>query len=170
MDQGFLDDRAVIAISGPGARDFLQGLVTNDILSGLAPGSGLYTALLSPQGNVNAVLDWELATLGDTLADLGWLVATWREPGEPHLFESPTGADGWARRDDLVRMYVASTGRDISDLAWYQAFALWRLACICEGIYARYRSGAMGDDGFDIEEQGRQVLALVHAADQLLRG
>ena len=52
MDQAFLDDRAVIAISGPGARDFLQGLVTNDILSGLAPGSGLYTALLSPQGKI----------------------------------------------------------------------------------------------------------------------
>jgi folate-binding protein YgfZ len=52
MDPAFLDDRAIIAISGPEARDFLQGLVTNDILSGLAPGAGLYTALLSPQGKI----------------------------------------------------------------------------------------------------------------------
>jgi folate-binding protein YgfZ len=52
MDQAFLDDRAVVAISGPPARDFLQGLVTNDILSGLAPGTGLYAALLSPQGKI----------------------------------------------------------------------------------------------------------------------
>jgi hypothetical protein len=52
MDPAFLDDRAIIAISGPQARNFLQGLVTNDILSGLAPGSGLYTALLSPQGKI----------------------------------------------------------------------------------------------------------------------
>lgn len=52
MDPAFLDDRAIIAISGPQARDFLQGLVTNDIVSGLAPGSGLYTALLSPQGKI----------------------------------------------------------------------------------------------------------------------
>lgn len=52
MDPAFLDDRAIIAISGPGARDFLQGLVTNDIISGLAPGSGLYAALLSPQGKI----------------------------------------------------------------------------------------------------------------------
>jgi folate-binding protein YgfZ len=52
MDPAVLDDRAIIAISGPQARDFLQGLVTNDILSGLAPGSGLYTALLSPQGKI----------------------------------------------------------------------------------------------------------------------
>jgi folate-binding protein YgfZ len=52
MDRAFLDDRAIIAISGPQARDFLQGLVTNDIAGGLAPGSGLYTALLSPQGKM----------------------------------------------------------------------------------------------------------------------
>src|ERR1700761_470953 len=52
MDPAFLDDRAIIAISGQQARDFLQGLVTNDIVSGLAPGTGLYTALLSPQGKI----------------------------------------------------------------------------------------------------------------------
>jgi folate-binding protein YgfZ len=52
MDPAFLDDRAVLAISGPQARDFLQGLVTNDIVNGLAPGAGLYTALLSPQGKI----------------------------------------------------------------------------------------------------------------------
>ena len=62
MDPAFLDDRAIIAISGPQARDFLQGLVTNDILSGLAPGSGLYTALLSPQGKI--LFDF-LVTEGD---------------------------------------------------------------------------------------------------------
>ena len=52
MEPAFLDDRAVLAISGPGAREFLQGLVTNDVVGGLAPGSGLYTALLSPQGKI----------------------------------------------------------------------------------------------------------------------
>jgi tRNA-modifying protein YgfZ len=52
MDPAFLDDRAIIAISGPEARDFLQGLVTSDIVGVLAPGSGLYTALLSPQGKI----------------------------------------------------------------------------------------------------------------------
>ena len=62
MDAVFLDDRAVLAISGPEARDFLQGLVTNDITGGLAPGSGLYTALLSPQGKI--LFDF-LVTEGD---------------------------------------------------------------------------------------------------------
>src|SRR5258706_1309942 len=62
MEPAFLDDRAVLAISGPGARDFLQGLVTNDIVNGLAPGTGLYTALLSPQGKI--LFDF-LVTEGD---------------------------------------------------------------------------------------------------------
>ena len=62
MEPAFLDDRAVLAISGPQARDFLQGLVTNDIAGGLAPGMGLYTALLSPQGKI--LFDF-LVTEGD---------------------------------------------------------------------------------------------------------
>jgi tRNA-modifying protein YgfZ len=62
MDPAFLDDRAVLAISGPQAREFLQGLVTNDIVNGLAPGAGLYTALLSPQGKI--LFDF-LVTEGD---------------------------------------------------------------------------------------------------------
>jgi folate-binding protein YgfZ len=62
MEPAFLDDRAVLAISGPQARDFLQGLVTNDMVGGLAPGSGLYTALLSPQGKI--LFDF-LVTEGD---------------------------------------------------------------------------------------------------------
>src|SRR5438045_799037 len=62
MEAVLLDDRAVLAISGPEARDFLQGLVTNDIVNGLAPGTGLYTALLSPQGKI--LFDF-LVTEGD---------------------------------------------------------------------------------------------------------
>src|SRR3954467_6516712 len=62
MDPAFLDDRAVLALSGPEARLFLQGLVTNDVVNSLAPGSGLYTALLSPQGKI--LFDF-LVTEGD---------------------------------------------------------------------------------------------------------
>ncbi|MFG2043654.1 phosphotransferase family protein [Dactylosporangium sp. NPDC048998] len=120
--------------------------------------------LLSPQGRINAVLDWELATLGDTLADVGWLVATWREPGEVELLESPAAQPGFADRGELLVMYAARTGRDVSDIPWYQAFALWRLACISEGIYARYSGGVMGDDGFDAQAEGRHVIQLAEAA------
>jgi aminoglycoside phosphotransferase (APT) family kinase protein len=132
------------------------GLVHGDFRPG--------NTLLSDDGRVNAVLDWELATLGDTVADLGWLLATWRHPGEVEIFESPTGHAGWLRREQLAERYARATGRDVSDIGWYIAFALWRLTCIGEGIYTRYRSGVMGDDGFDVEAQGRLVLDLAEAS------
>jgi aminoglycoside phosphotransferase (APT) family kinase protein len=132
------------------------GLVHGDFRPG--------NVLLSPQGRINAVLDWELATLGDTLADVGWLVATWREPGEVELLSSPTAHPGFADRGELLAMYAARTGRDVSDIPWYQAFALWRLACISEGIFARYSDGVMGDDGFDAAAEGPHVIQLAEAA------
>jgi aminoglycoside phosphotransferase (APT) family kinase protein len=125
--------------------------------------------LLSAGGRVNAVLDWELATLGDTLADLGWMAATWRQPGEEEVLESPTAHAGFPSRDELIELYQTKTGRDVSDIGWYQAFALWRLACISEGIFARYSRGVMGDDGYDFEAAGRHVLRLAEAARQALR-
>lgn len=136
------------------------GLVHGD----LRPGN----VLLSPDGRVNAVLDWELATLGDTLADLGWLVATWRMPGEPELLESPTAHPGWLSRAELINRYSERTGHDVSDIGWYRAFALWRLTCIGEGIYSRYRAGVMGNDGFDIEAQALLVVRLAEAAHAAL--
>ncbi|MDQ7909073.1 phosphotransferase family protein [Phytohabitans sp. ZYX-F-186] len=132
------------------------GLVHGDFRPG--------NVLLSPDGHINAVLDWELATLGDTLADLGWLVATWRQPGEAELLESPTAHPGFASREELVAAYQAGTGRDVSDLPWYQAFALWRLACIFEGIFVRYSTGVMGDDGVDPAAEGERVVRLAEAA------
>lgn len=124
--------------------------------------------LLASDGTVNAVLDWELCSLGDPMADLGWILATWRQPGETEIYQSPSGHRGFLSRDQLIHRYQASTGRDVSDPAYYVAFALWRLACIYEGIYARYKNGAMGDDGVEIEAQGRIAVSLAEAAWQAL--
>lgn len=124
--------------------------------------------LLDNFGKVTAVLDWELATLGDTMADLGWLTAYWRQPGEIELLSSPTAHIGWWSRDQVVERYREQTGRDLSDLGWYQAFALWRLTCISEGIYARYRDGAMDDDEFDVDAQADHVLLLAEASRDAL--
>lgn len=115
-------------------------------------------------GNITAVLDWELCTLGDTLADLGWLLATWVEPGEAELHESPTGHPGFLSRTEMAALYARETGREVSGIGFYVAFSLWRLACIYEGIYARYRGGAMGAHDLDVEAQGRRVVALAEAA------
>ena len=103
------------------------------------------------RATINAVLDWELCTLGDPLADVGWLLVYWSDPGETRSPQDPTAAGGFVSRAELVARYGDLSGRDVTRVAYYEAFGLWRLACISEGVYARYRRGAMGDDGVDLE-------------------
>ena len=102
--------------------------------------------ILGPDGELRAVLDWELATLGDTLADLGWLISSWVEPGEPVRgpFPPPTSATGFPTRAELVERYAQATGRDLSDLPYYLAFARWR-----SGVHRRGRAQPLpaGGDG-----------------------
>ncbi len=96
-----------------------------------------------------AILDWEMATIGDPLADLGYLVATWCEPGSeshPLLLTTVTRRSGFPTRDELIARYADQTGRDTSKLTWYQAFALWKAAVFCEAIYKRYLRGERTDD------------------------
>jgi len=74
----------------------------------------------------------------------------WPEPGEKTaLGHLATSMPGFARRDELIERYSALTGRTVDKLGFYVAFAYWKLACIIEGVYARYVAGAMGDDNFD---------------------
>jgi aminoglycoside phosphotransferase (APT) family kinase protein len=124
--------------------------------------------MVGADGAVRAVLDWELCTLGDPLADLGWLAADWAEPGEPtaHLRGEPvTALPGFPPRSAVVARYVERTGADVSRLDFYMSLALWKLACIAEGVYARYRAGVMGDDGADVVESfGERVIMLAEEA------
>jgi aminoglycoside phosphotransferase (APT) family kinase protein len=96
-----------------------------------------------------AILDWEMATIGDPLADLGYLVATWCEPGSeahPLLLTTVTQRPGFPTRQELISRYAERTGRDTSKLDWYQAFALWKAAVFCEAIYKRYLRGERADE------------------------
>ncbi len=105
------------------------------------------------RGTINAVLDWELCTLGDPLADLGYLGVYWYN-GDPAALRAndPTPAGGFMAYADLVERYARRTGRDVSGIDYYIAFGCWRLAVISEGVYSRYVNGAMGDGGeLDIE-------------------
>jgi len=114
-------------------------------------------------GRVAAVLDWELCTLGDPLADLGYLGVYWSDgPSSALRANDPTPAGGFAKYRDLVNRYAERTGRDVSAIDYYVAFSCWRLAVISEGVYARYLHGAMGDQSgidFDTMKLGPEGLA-----------
>ncbi|CAN0380075.1 unnamed protein product, partial [Phaeothamnion confervicola] len=109
------------------------------------------------EGRIAAVLDWELCTLGDPLADVGYLGVYWFDGNSANVrANDPTSAGGFPSYSDLLERYEARTGRDLSEIPYYVAFSCWRLAVISEGVYARYLHGAMGDQG-DIDLDGFKV-------------
>jgi len=126
----------------------------------------LDNAMIDETGEVIAVLDWEICTLGDPLADLGLLMVYWARPGDGFsaLPGAATSLDGFPERDELVAAYVAAGGREVTDLGYYTAFGYWKLACILEGVYARYKAGAMGNDGADADAFGNVVSLLGDAS------
>jgi aminoglycoside phosphotransferase (APT) family kinase protein len=105
------------------------------------------------RGCVNAVLDWELCTLGDPLADVGYIGVYWADPGTDQARPNdPTGIEGFPSYAELLERYETRTGRDLSGIDYYIAFGSFRLAVISEGVYARYLHGAMGDQGISDEQ------------------
>jgi aminoglycoside phosphotransferase (APT) family kinase protein len=128
--------------------------------------------LVTGEGRIAAVLDWELCTLGDPLADLGYVLNNWAMPGETGpaargAAMSPTAAGGFPDRETLVARYEALTGRDASGIAYYRAFQYWRLAAIVEGVLARYLKGVMGAEA-NTDLFRKQVDGLAEAAQALL--
>ena len=116
-----------------------------------------------------AVLDWEMGAIGDPRADVGYLLATYSEPGGPPnpLGTSPiTALAGFPSRAELVERYVAESGRAIEPLAWFEALALWKAAVFCEAIYGRYVRGELGAEDTRAArfEQGVPYLAEAAAA------
>ncbi len=131
----------------------------------------LDNCMLADDGAVAAVLDWEICTLGDPLADVGLLIVYWGDAGgpSPQGVAAPTAAEGFPRKAELLERYAAASGRDLGHIDYYVAFGYWKLACIVEGVYARYVGGAMGDlDPASFSFFGEQVVALADAAHRLL--
>jgi aminoglycoside phosphotransferase (APT) family kinase protein len=110
-----------------------------------------------------AILDWELATIGDPLADVGYLAATWAQPGEADQTLFALGAvtrlPGFPPREALVDRYAQRSGRATGDLRWYMALALWKSAIFLEGSYRRRLAGTTEDAFFDRLETGVPELA-----------
>ncbi len=116
-----------------------------------------------------AVLDWEMGAIGDPRADVGYLLATYSEPGGPPnpLGTSPvTALEGFPSRAELVERYVAGSGRAVEPLGWFEALALWKAAVFCEAIYGRFLRGELGaeDERAARFEEGVPFLAESAAA------
>jgi aminoglycoside phosphotransferase (APT) family kinase protein len=134
----------------------------------------LGNVLLAPgaPARIAAVLDWEMSTIGDPLADLGYFCTLYIEPGDPPVgkFElsSVTRAEGWPTRAELVAHYEERSGRSMTDIRWYQTLALWKSIVFMEGNYKRASSG-MSDDPY-LKAFGDGVVELAQRAEAATRG
>ena len=123
-------------------------------------------------GEIVAVLDWEMSTLGDPFSDLGAFLAYWSEPADDEVLRAArivppvTAAPGFPTREEIVDAYTRITGFDDSRVKWYHAFAYFKLAIVCQGIAARAAGGAMLGSGFD-DAQGL-VEPLIRAGQYVL--
>jgi len=117
---------------------------------------------------IAAVVDWEMSTLGDPLADLGLSLVYWTDPGEQDWLPaaSVTTAPGFLSRAQLAAEYAAVTGRDLSRIGYYMAFGCFKLAVVLEGIHARFLQRKTVGEGF--EQEGQAVPVLIGRAHELL--
>ncbi|RMF25358.1 MAG: phosphotransferase family protein [Deltaproteobacteria bacterium] len=101
---------------------------------------------------VAAVVDWEVSTIADPRVDLGWLRGFWSDPSDTRGVSALAGnvlaGGGFPDRDEIVDRYSEGVGRRVTDLAWFEAFAMWKIAIIMEASYKRYLSGASDDPLF----------------------
>lgn len=113
----------------------------------------LGNCITSFEGKIAAVLDWEIATLGDPLADVGYVLHQWLQPDEEGLAHrmSPTSVPGYPSRSEILDRYSERSGRDVSQIDFYVAFSHWKTACIVEGVYARYLHGALDTTGVNLD-------------------
>jgi aminoglycoside phosphotransferase (APT) family kinase protein len=128
--------------------------------------------ILDPSGEVAAVVDWELCTLGDPLADVGLLLVYWPERGEETIaLGMPANlAPGFPTREELIGRYAERSGRDLSQLDFYVALGYWKLAIILEGVYARYAAGGYGKVDQGLETFARLVERLAEEAERVANG
>ncbi len=128
--------------------------------------------VLGAEQRIVAVLDWELCTIGDPIADFCWSLMYWAAPGEPDtwLQSPPTQAQGFCTRAEVVARYADRTGFDLSRLSYYEAFSWWKMACLIEGVAARIEAGASGGMKSGPHEQVRERAdAYFVRAEQLSR-
>jgi aminoglycoside phosphotransferase (APT) family kinase protein len=115
-------------------------------------------------GRVVAIFDWEMATLGDPLADLGYTLMYWTEEGDAALgtaigASAFTARPGFYSRAEIIQRYAEKSGRNVDAIEFYVVLAYYKLAIIAEGIYARFRMGKTVGEGFDNMPRSAAILA-----------
>lgn len=175
--------RQAVAAAGGTARELPDYDAVSDWLGAHLPAEGepcvvhgdykldnVVVTAAGPSGDgvprVAAILDWEMATVGDGLADLGWLLSFWTQPGEDaQLGRRATAAPGFPRREELADRYAERTGRAVHDLDWFVTLAVWKLAVLLEASYHRHLAGLADDPWFAELEEG--VPALLRRAREV---
>ena len=132
----------------------------------------LGNCIVDDRGEILAVLDWEICTLGDPRADVGYILATWAEHGDSLRADdhNPTLAPGFTTRAALLERYAERSGRDVEAIPYFVAFSFWRLACILEGVLSRIISGARGDTDVDVDYFRRRVDSCARLAEEYASG
>lgn len=127
--------------------------------------------VLAEDGSVLGLLDWELSTVGDPLADLGQFLVYWAEPEDDFtaLHSPPTSVAGYARRNELRSRYLDATDADPADVAYYVVFNWWKTACIVEDVHSRMLRGAMGASDRTPASFGEQARALAARSVRAIR-
>ena len=129
---------------------------------------GPHNVLIGPDCTIAAVVDWEISTLGDPMADLAYALNFWPDPSdpEPPLPEAALAPEGFPGRLELAQRYGEKTGRDLSLLDYYIGFNRWKSAAIIHGVYARYCAGQKSTEGIDMEEMRGRIDRSLDLAQQ----
>ncbi len=132
---------------------------------------GPHNCMVDQSGNVTAVLDWEIATLGDPLADLAYALNGWGDAeveGDVGLLPGgATTAPGFPGNRVLAKRYADRTGADLTDLSYYRCFNYFKTACILHGVYARYLLGQKSSEGVDLPALYERMLTTIDRAEAM---
>lgn len=128
---------------------------------------GMHNCMINADGTIAAVLDWEIATLGDPLADFAYALNGWSDPDDVIRVshEAATTAPGFPRRQALADHYAELTGCDLSNLDYYRTFNYFKTACILHGVYARYMLGQKSTEGIDVEGLKERMIGSIDLAE-----
>ncbi|MDG1231337.1 MAG: phosphotransferase, partial [Pseudomonadales bacterium] len=149
-------------------RFFLENLPEQEKARVVHGDYGLHNCLTGPDSTVAAVVDWEISTLGDPLADLAYALNFFPDPSDtiPISPEAATAVAGFPSRTEMAARYGARTGRDLSNLDYYTGFNRWKSACIVHGVYARYMEGKKSSEGVDLEHMRSRIEGSLELSEQ----